>query len=130
MTAPPGPMTSFTCSQMRRSVGGCTASAFQMLLIQFVLRVAMMSSNTAGLGLHQHPSASPSPFLPLLSDVIGVPGVAVAAGRAWTLPATDSIIGGHDLPDRPMKFLFDLIPVFVFFIAYFFAERSPTPPPR
>ena len=37
-------MTSFTLSQVRRSVGGWLASAFQKLLMRSVLRVAMMSS--------------------------------------------------------------------------------------
>src|SRR5215213_8610814 len=39
-------MTSFRLSQIRRRVGGWLASAFQKLLIQSVLRVCLMSSNT------------------------------------------------------------------------------------
>jgi hypothetical protein len=37
-------MISLTLCQVRRSVAGSCASAFQKLLIQSVLRVAMMSS--------------------------------------------------------------------------------------
>src|SRR5256885_16938119 len=40
-------MTSFRLSQVRRRVAGSLANAFQKLLIQSVLRVALMSSKTA-----------------------------------------------------------------------------------
>src|SRR5205085_12208151 len=43
----PGAMTSFRLSQVRRRVAGSLANAFQKLLIQSVLRVALMSSKTA-----------------------------------------------------------------------------------
>jgi hypothetical protein len=43
----PGAITSFRLSQVRRSVGGWCANALQKLLIQSVLQLALMSSNTA-----------------------------------------------------------------------------------
>src|SRR5215469_696635 len=43
----PGAITCLMLSQVRRSVAGSFASAFQKLLIQSVRRVAMMSSYTA-----------------------------------------------------------------------------------
>src|SRR4029077_16653109 len=43
----PGPMICLMLSQVRFSVAGSCAIAFQKLLIQSVLRVAMMSSYTA-----------------------------------------------------------------------------------
>ena len=43
----PGAITSLRLSQVRRRVGGWFAKACQKLLIQSVLRVLLMSSNTA-----------------------------------------------------------------------------------
>src|SRR6266852_5536581 len=43
----PGPMTCLRLSQVRLSRAGSCAMAFQKLLIQSILRVAMMSSKTA-----------------------------------------------------------------------------------
>src|ERR1022692_1539800 len=43
----PGPMTSLMFAQTRRKAAGSCASTFQKLLIQSVLRVAIISSYTA-----------------------------------------------------------------------------------